>query len=224
MTTTSAWTWRFRGVELGVAPGVHPAQARRVPEDPLVERPQGARPDERLVVEADGQQPVEAVGQREQVRRIDGHAFCGRTCMPSWAGVDARPDVGAGRRRRPGSSGSGRRQQRSPRGRWYLKLRDRTSTPSAASAEPTVSPSQPRRRRRPSNVKPESRPRPPSSAGLAGAGATPSGRSAIDRLAAARPPVRTAVVAGVALRLEPAPAAGRWNHQARSTPSMFVRA
>jgi hypothetical protein len=31
-------------------------------------------------------------------------------------------------------------QQRSPRGRWYLKLREKTRWPSAKSADPKVSP------------------------------------------------------------------------------------
>ena len=43
------------------------AEPRGLPEDLLVERPQEPRPDERLVVEADRQQPIEAVREREQV-------------------------------------------------------------------------------------------------------------------------------------------------------------
>ena len=44
------------------------AQARRVAEDLLVERPHAARPDERLVVEAGwGERPAELVGHPHQV-------------------------------------------------------------------------------------------------------------------------------------------------------------
>ena len=104
-----------------------------------------ARPDERLVVEADGQQAVEPVGERQQVdaaataRRSAAGPSCRRV-----TGRHAGPDVGlavdvdqAVRAAAVGSTGC-------PRGRWYLKLCARTSTPSAASADAIVSPSRPR--------------------------------------------------------------------------------
>ncbi len=73
-------------------------------------------------------------------KRSEGLAFMCFTFMPGLTGsVQART---------PGQPSTSTRQlghwpaqQRRPRGRWYLKLRDSTFCPDACSAEPIVSPS-----------------------------------------------------------------------------------
>ncbi len=118
------------------------AETGGVAQDLLVQRPQAARPDEGLVVEAGRREPLaEDVGRPHQVeaqRRRGVHV--GSTRMPARTGsVQART---------PGQPSTSTRQfghwpaqQRSPRGRWYLKLRESTRRPLACSAEPIVSPS-----------------------------------------------------------------------------------
>ena len=224
---------------------VDPAQACRVSEHPLVQRPEEPRPDERLVVEADRQEPIERSVSAMRSRRSEGQAFCDRTRMPSATGVDAGPDVGA-----PidldQAVGAAAAAHSSPRGRWYLKLRDRTSTP--LGRERGADRVAVQRRRRPAvegermraaagrrrgwrptgrRVRALSHRRGPGSAcppTRAPAPVVEPRRQAVTPRRLARPcRPEDAVVAGVALRLEPAAAAGTMEPPRPLHPGGFDR-
>ena len=110
------------------------------PDEGLHERPGPSRPVEDLVVEAGRHHEGELFSQPWISRFTDGHAFCRSTFMPSRTGsVQARtlgiPSICIKQ------LGHDPVMQSRPRGRWYLNEREVMSTPAAANAEPTVSPS-----------------------------------------------------------------------------------
>ena len=120
---------------------VHAAEAGDVAQELLVERPGRAGPDHRPVVEADGRErPAELVDDPQQVALERAEHVLGAHALRRRA--PARRRRGRSGRRRPVIMQLGQlpEQQSRPRGRWYLKLREKTPRPAANSAEPIVSP------------------------------------------------------------------------------------
>ena len=139
-TSTSACRRRYSVRHSRRAGLAQPAEPCRGAQHLLVQRPEAARTDEGLVVEAGRRE-----GAADDVRRPH-HVELERRrrimvddCIPSRTGsVQART---------PGASPTWTRQlghwpaqHIRPRRRWYLKLRENVRRPAANSAEPIVSP------------------------------------------------------------------------------------